>query len=242
MAFNPGDEVYVQRFLLGLDENDISPFYRTTVRKQVDRSVIVDMPDGTASQPVATSKITQHFGVLVIRIGDFNEDGLLDPLAKAVLHYCRMMLPGDTVRMIELRTENELEVLWGQHHGMCQQVVLIGHGSATDFQFGKASVSVIRLLQILAGPNPSPKEFISLGCETGKAAFGKPFSEAAFVARYLAPFHSIHGCVASLFAQTYLHERYIGGASANIAFKHAREHLGGAASFRRWDNGTMYTN
>jgi len=239
MAFQIGDQVYVPRSLLGLDENDVSPFYRTTVRERQNRSVRVDKPGGTLSDHIATSKITSNFGVLIIRIGDFNEDGLIDPLAKSVLHYCRMLLPSDSVRLIELRTEAELIRLWRDLHGMCHQVVIVGHGSPNGFLFGENNVSPDRLTEIFCAPQPSAKEFISLGCQTGYASFGSAFSRAACVSHFLAPFHSVHGCVASLFTQTFLHERLLATCSAKVAFKHAREDLKGAASFRLWENGTL---
>jgi hypothetical protein len=242
MAFNAGDKVYVLRSLLGLDENDISPFYQTKVSQQVRRSVIVDLPGGDQSKPIATSKITLNFGVLIIRIGDYKEEGLIDPLAKSVLHYSRMILPGDSVKLIEVRTEAELEYLWNVHHGMCAQVVLVGHGSKDGFLFGDKDVSAKRMADIFDGPNPGRKEFISLGCQTGLRGFGKGFSKAACVSHFIASFHSIHGSVASLFAQTYLYERYIRSSTVNMAFKHTREGLGAAVSLRLWENGDMYTD
>lgn len=239
MAFRVGDQVYVARSLLNLDENEISPFYRTVIRARQQRSVKVDMPDGAISDYIATSKIVSNFGVLIVRIGDFNEEGLIDPLAKSILHYCRMLLPGDSVRLVELRTENELSKLWADFHGMCHQVVLIGHGSPDGFLFGQTNVSSETLVEIFCTPNPSPKEFISLGCKTGYASFGKRFSRAPCVSHLIAPYHSVHGCGASLFTQTYFHERLLATRSAKVAFKHAREDLYGAASFRLWENGKL---
>lgn len=239
MPIQVDDQVYVPRKLLDLDENDVSPFFQTTVRARQDRSVQVDRPDGELSIPIATSKVATSFGVLIIRIGDFNEDGLLDPLAKSILYYCRMLLPGDSVRLIELRTEGELERLWGDLHQMCKQAVLIGHGSRNGFLFGQTEVTAARLTEIFSSPQPSRKEFISLGCKTGYSSFGKTFSAANCVSHYLAPFHSVHGCVASLFAKTFLHERLLAAHSAKVAFNHARKDLLGAASFRLWENGEL---
>lgn len=239
MAFMVGDQVYVARSLLGADPNDISPFYRTFVRQRRNRSVRVDKPNGDLSDFIATSKIVSNLGVLIIRIGDFNEDGLIDPLAKSVLHYSRMLLPADSVRLIELRTDVELVRLWGQYHGMCRQVVIVGHGAPRGYLFGDNNVSPDRLSEIFDAPQPSPKEFISLGCQTGYASFGKIFSNSPAVSHFLAPFHSVHGCVASLFTQTFLHERLLATFSAKVAFRHAREDLQGAASFRLWENGKL---
>jgi len=239
MPLQIGDQVYVRRSLLDLEDDDISPFYRTTIRVRQDRSVQVDKPDGNLSGRIATSKVATNFGVLIIRIGDFNEDGLLDPLAKSVLHYCRMLLPGDSVRLIELRTEAELITLWQMLHGMCEQVVLVGHGDAGGFLFGNENVAPAQLAEIFSAPNPTPKEFISLGCQTGKAEFGKVFSAAPCASEFIAPFHSVHGCIASLFTQTYLSERLLGSYSAKVAFRHARDDLLGAVSFRLWRNGNL---
>lgn len=239
MRLNIGDQVYVRRTLLGLADDDISPFYRTTVQARANRSVQVDQPGGTLSKLIATSKVATSFGVLIVRIGDFEEDGLLDPLAKSVLHYCRMLLPGDSVRLIELRTETELITLWGTLHSMCKQVVLVGHGDPGGFLFGNVNITPSRLAEIFAAPNPTAKEFISLGCQTGKAGFGKVFSASPCASEFIAPFHSVHGCIASLFTQTYLSERLIASFSAKVAFNHARDDLLGAASFRLWRNGNL---
>lgn len=239
MAFQIGEQVYVPRSVLGLDENAISPFHRTTVRARNERSVQVDLPDGSRSRLIATSKVSASFGVLIIRIGDFNEDGLIDPLAKSILHYCRMLLPGDAVRLVELRTEQELVRLWNDAHAVCKQVVIVGHGPPNGYLFGENSISPSRLADILCGPAAAPKEFVSLGCQTGLASFGKSFSKAACVSHFLAPFHSVHGCAASLFTKTYLHERLLAASSPKVAFKRARERLEGAASFRLWQGGNL---
>ncbi|MEQ8745522.1 hypothetical protein [Pyruvatibacter sp.] len=239
MAFDVGDQVYVARSLLGIDGNDVSPFYRTTVRARNNRSVRVDLPGGAQSGAIATSKVTANFGVLIVRIGDFNEGGLLDPLAKSVLHYSRMLLPGDSVRLIELRTEGELTTFWREIHGMCQQVIIVGHGAPDGYLFGSANITPQRLGEIFDAPNPTKKEFISLGCQTGYKAFGQPFSQTRCVSHFLAPFHSVHGCVASLFTQTFLNERLLASRSTRVAFKHARSDLKGAASFRLWENGKL---
>jgi hypothetical protein len=239
MVFQINDQVYVSRTILGLNGNSPSPFYRTIIRQRNNRSVRVDLPNGNLSNEIATSKIVANFGVLIIRIGDFEEDGLLDPLAKSVLHYCRLLLPSDAVRLINLRTESELETLWASLHGMCQHVVIVSHGSADGIRFGNQWTTPERLREIFEAPRPEVKEFISLGCETGWAKFGKSFSQATCVSHFLAPFHSVHGCVASLFVQTFLNERILASKSTKVAFKHARADLQGAASFRLWHNGTL---
>lgn len=239
MAFNIGDNVYVPRSLLGLDQNDVSPFYRTIVRDRANRSVRVDLPDGGLSDLIATSRISENFGILIVRVGDFNEEGLIDPLAKAILNYARMLLPGDSVRLVELRTTAEFSVFWARYHGMCKQVIFIGHGSDQGFYFGNDEVQAADFVNLIEGPAPAPKEYMSLACKTGYAAFGQAVSQSPAVSRFIAPFHSVHGCVASLFASTYLHERILASCSPKVAFNHARSDLLGAASFRLWTNGNL---
>jgi hypothetical protein len=239
VPYQIGEEVYVARAILGLDENHPSPFFRTKITSINKKSVKVDLLDGSQSYDIAKSKIARNFGVMIIRVGDFNEANLLNPLAKSVLHYCRMLLPGDSVQLIELRTEGELCEIWKNNHGMCQQVVIVGHGCPDGFLFGNQNVTPGRLGEIFDGPNPEKKEFISLGCQTGYQRFGGVFSKARCVSHFIAPFHSIHGCVASLFAQTFLHERLLSSKTHQIAFKHARSDLMGAASFRLWKNGKL---
>ena len=237
-----GSEVFVPRSQLGLDPNDVSPFYQTTVREKEDRSVRVDVPGGSLSDWVATSRLSLRMGILIIRIGDFEESQLIDPLFKSVLHFCRMLLPGDYVRAIEIRTIRELVRFWKDYHHGYRHVIFIGHGSSQNIFFGNRGVSASRLVQILGTTNPEPKEFISLCCKTGLKDFGKTFSGADFCDALLAPFHSIHGCIASQFCQSYLSFRLLDHKSIGIAFNKARENVIGAASFRLWQAGGFKAN
>lgn len=239
MAIEIGDTVYVPRSKLGLDEHGASPFYQTVVREREQRSVKVDVPGGELSELISTQKIWKNFGVLIIRIGDFDEDNLLDPLAKSILNYSRMLLPPDAVRLIELRTPEEFSTLWGRLHGMCQQVVLVGHGSKNGFLFGDQEVSSDDFVDLFDSPAPEAKEVISLACNTGYAGFGQVLSRSQRVSHCIGPFHKVHGCVATLFASTYLHERLLAFSSPKTAFNHARADLVGATSFRLWKNGNL---
>jgi hypothetical protein len=234
-----GDKVYVRRSILGLSDDAPSPFYSTTVRGKSKRSVSVDMPNGSLSGLVSSSKLYKSFGVLIIRIGDYEEANLLDPLAKSILHYCRMLIPGDDVRLIEIRELKELEFFWKKIHNLYQHVVIVGHGDNHGILFGAEEYPASEIISILEGPKPEKKEFISLGCKTGRAGFGKIFSQAKIVSHFIGPFHSISGSVASLFAQTYLNQRINGSLSAKVAFKHARADLLGAVSFRLWEKGEL---
>jgi hypothetical protein len=235
------DQVFVPRKLLGLDPNDVSPFWRTTVREKKEnaRSVRVDLPNGARSEWVATSKISRQLGILILRIGDYEEWKLIDPLFKSVLHFCNILLTGDYVRPFEVRTIRELIRFWRDHHAGYDQVVFVGHGSESSVMFGDRDLSARRLVQILAGANPQPKEFISLCCQTGQQPFAKPFSQSDICTAFLGPFHSVHGCIASQFCQNYLTNRLLDNQSIGVAFNNARRNLLGTASFRLWQGGIL---
>jgi hypothetical protein len=226
---------------LGLNQNDPSAFYKTKISDISKKTVKVDLPGGGQSANIAKSKIVKKFGVMIIRIGDFHEEAMLNPLAKSVLHYCKMLLSDDSVMLCELRTEGELKTIWEKNHGMCQHVVIIGHGSRDGILFGDKNVSPVQLGKIFDSVEASKKEFISLACETGVGSFGRSFSKSKCVSHFIAPFHEIHGCIASLFAQTFLHERILSSRTHKVAFKHARSDLMGAASFRLWEGGKLTT-
>jgi hypothetical protein len=234
-----GDRVFVPKTLLGLDVNDISPFHETVVRERRKRSVRVDVPGGGLSDWVGTRQIAINPGVLIIRIGDYQERQLLDPLLKSVLHFLRILLPEDHVRAEEIRTLEELEYLWRTNHGGYQQIILIGHGSPSSVLFGERRVSAAEMSETLASVGASPKEIISLCCETGKAGFGKQLSSSPACDHFIAPFHSIHGCVASQFCQNYMAARILDGHSVGTAFESAKRKLLGAATFRLWRAGKL---
>jgi hypothetical protein len=234
-------EVYVPRSAIGLDpDTPAGPFYRTKVREIHKRSVKVDMPTGPldVSDWVGTSKLVLHLGVLIVRIGDYKEAELIEPLCKSVMHFCRLLIPGN-LQVIEVRTVRELIHFWdGLHHGF-EQVILIGHGDHGHIYFGTRAVSAAALAKLFEKPSPSPKEIISLCCQTGQQPFAKAFSLSSACRAFVAPFHSIHGVTASQFCQSYLTRRLLGGDSVGIAFNQARKIHLGTASFRLWQNGKL---
>ncbi len=235
-------EVYVPRSAVGLDPSTPAwPFLKTKVRQIQELSVKLDISPYplTVSDWVGTSKICLRLGVLIVRIGDYKEADLIDPLCKSVLHFCRMLLPGDSVQVIVVRTVQELTHFWNGIHAGFEQVILIGHGDKIHIYFGNEGVSASALVQLLEKPSPSPKEFVSLCCQTGQSSFGKSLSLSSACGALLAPFHSIHGVTASQFCQTYLTRRLLEGRSIGIAFNQARETLLDAASFRLWQNGIL---
>jgi hypothetical protein len=239
-----GEHVYVPRTRMGLDSNAPSAFVSTTVRAVEGRSVRVDLPNGQGwSAPIATSAVHRNIGVLIFRIGDFaTELSLLDPLAKSVLQYFRLLLPDDMVGFCEIRSPQEFQKFWTAHHGGYSHVILIGHGRRDGLKFAVGDwIDAEMFGDALTAPDPVPvpKTFISLCCSTGYAAFGQRFSNYDVCDSLIAPFHSIHGAIASQFCQTFFAYHLLQGETTRVAFKHARKAIPGGTIFRLWQGGEM---
>ena len=238
MAHQPGDSVCVMRSVLGLGEAP-QPFYKTRIVDVVPHGVTVSMPDGTASHRIPSAKVEIGYGVLIIRVGDYDGSSPLDPLARSLKDYSSMILPGDNTRLLELRTLEEFEKLWAIYHAAYHQVILVSHGDENCMVFGDNEVTASDLVEVLNAQPTTPKEFIGLGCNTGDAAFARVFSSATCVSRFMASYHTVSPCTASVFVQTYLHERLIAVRTPNVAFRNARSDLYSAASYRKWVGGRL---
>lgn len=83
------------------------------------------------------------------------------------------------------------------------------------------------------------KTVIGLVCRSGKAGFGKWFSTYDAVGQFIAPFHEVHGAVASQFVQTFLAYHLLEGETVKVAFNHARASVPGGTSFRLWREGIL---
>lgn len=167
----------------------------------------------------------------------------LDPLAKSTLHYLRLLLEPDAIRLREVRTTIEIQRVWERYESVTSHVVLIGHGNPDSIRLLDCNRPVsgnefARFLQD-AAPTTAPKTFVSLSCLTGRQPFAKPFSQSEVCADFLAPFQSVHSAAASLFAQSYFAHHLLNGAGVIAAFTHARRAVGSGVSFRHWRNGDL---
>lgn len=98
-----GDSIYVPWARLGVTEDKPSALHRTKVISVQQRSVVVEMPEAT-TVTVASSAVLKSVGIAIIRIGDLEtERGLLDPLAKSVLQFCRLLNTDDSFTSAEPR-------------------------------------------------------------------------------------------------------------------------------------------
>jgi hypothetical protein len=205
-----------------------------------DRSIHVRLPDGTASRPIGSSKVHQSLGIALVSIGDFqSEDGLINPLSKSLLQFCRLLLPDDHIASVKIRAIGEFGEWWAIHHAAYTHIILIGHGDKTAIYFGVGGARLpISFDRRLSKHNASPKLFISLCCETGTAPFARDFSKLPFCKALIAPEKSIHGAVASQYLQTFLSLHLLQGKSIKIAFNNSNSLVPGIDRFSMWTAGT----
>ncbi|MBY3462669.1 hypothetical protein HFN80_01295 [Rhizobium laguerreae] len=149
MAYQVGDMVLVPSSML--ENGDDYPFalHRTTVTEVAARSIKVTQSDGSASAFIATSKCHKNIGICIINVGDnATEAALLDPLAKSLLQFCRLLMSDDYIRLLKVRSLAELELVWRPNAAAYSHVLLVGHGSGTEFKFAVDGwVGPARLLQ-----------------------------------------------------------------------------------------------
>lgn len=235
-----GDTVYVPRARLGLAVDGASAFWRSTVHSVMERSVEVDLPGGEMTS-VASSAAHLNMGVVIVRIGDYQtETTLLDPLKKSLLHYCRLLLPDDMVQAWDVRAPQELRELWKKNHRACSHLVVIGHGRDDAIRFGLDDwVDAATFAELLQASKVTQKIVTSLACKTGYAAFAQALSREKPCDVVMAPFHAVHGAVASQFCETLLAHHLLRGETLSIAFRHARASVPGAVIFRLWDHGKL---
>ncbi|UPH70216.1 hypothetical protein LGT41_0010400 [Abyssibius alkaniclasticus] len=212
-----------------------SSFVEKRVLAVEGRSVRVDVGNAE-TELVASSLCHRNIGVLMLNIGDLEtETTLLDPLGKSILQFCRLLVSDDFIHAYKVRSLQEIEVLWGRSHAAYSHVILIGHGSDASIKFANGDwIDTDAFMNVFDVAGVSAKTFISLCCETGYKAFGGAASSHNSCERFIGPFHSVHGAIASQFVQTFLVYHLLEGETATVAFKHARASVPGSTSFRLW--------
>lgn len=230
---------------LGIDRQTESAFLRTKVLEDVipsQRSVVVDLLDDGKSARVATSAVHRNVGVAVYAIGDIgSEKHLIDPLRKSVLHYLRLVLPPDALVCRSVRSVAELAECWSKHdYPGVSHVVLIGHGGQGGLSFAvDGLVDPTKIGKVFAVPGQCATTFISLCCKTGFGSFAKGFFKGFGDCIFIAPYHSVHGAIASQFVQTYLGHHFLDGKTFKVAFNKAQEDIPSGVQFRFWKNGEL---
>jgi hypothetical protein len=239
-----GDTVYVPRSLVVSDDPDIpegAELYMARVVEKVNKSVKLGLTRERTSSFIPTSKLSSRTGLLIVEVGDFEtETILLDRLHKSILQYSRLLFDDSEVRSIKIRSLEELRWFWAEKHGSCSNVLFVAHGSPNGIRFGRQMVQATEITAVLEHCNPTPKEIVSLCCQTGLRSFAKAFSESRCCDSFVAPFHSIHGATAALFYSSLLSHRLLRAKSLKVAFNNAKKAVETSASFRIWKNGFLH--
>ena len=236
-----GETVYVPcSRVADLDSTGVA-LYKTRVEQTRDRAITVRLPGGDPSDWIGSGLVHRDVGILILNIGDFEtEHTLLDPLAKSVTQFCRLLVPDDQIRSVRIRALGELKKFWRTNQRAYSHVIWIGHGSETGVKFAvdgwKDAGILAQELRVHGAPK---KTYVSLCCKTGYKSFGGVMSEAAICRNFIGPFHSVNGAVASQFCQTFLTSHLLDGRAPGVAFRHARESTPGSASFRLWNSGNL---
>lgn len=217
--------------------------YKTTVEEIEGKMVRVRLPGGDSSDWLGASLLHRDVGILILNIGDLEtEDTLLDPLAKSVLQFCRLLAPDDQVYGVKVRSLSELNRIWTKHQAAYSHVVWIGHGTQGGIKFAidglVTATQLAEALRVYGGPK---KVYISLCCNTGYKTFGSVLSKATICSTFIGPFHSVEGAVASQFCQTFLATHLLDGMTTGVAFNKARKSAPSGASFRLWNMGKLTT-
>lgn len=243
MTLKVNDSVYVPCVAFPELSNYDTALYKTKVLSTQKNSVSVQLPGGIASAYIGSSRVHKDVGILLIEIGDFaTESATLDPLAKSILQFCRLLVPDDQLRSVKVRGREELRKFWHLYQGAYSHVVLIGHGGEDLLSFEvDGDVKTGDIAGILKVKKAKPKLFISLACKTGFKSFGGVLSKETICRDFLGPFHSVHGALASQFCQTFLVSHLLDGKTTKVAFNHARLSVPGGVSFRHWHKGTLHT-
>jgi hypothetical protein len=238
-----GETVFVPRSILEKDLSSPSAFYQTCVLALEAKSALVDVGGGD-TELVATSKCQRNIGIGIIAVGDFDsEASLIDPLSKSLLQFCRLLCSDDYVALRKVRSVAELKGLWNLVHTNYSHVIFIGHGNGDAMKFAVDGwIRPDGMSDAIDIDEVSEKCIVNLSCQLGKAAYGKAFSEFDACGSFIAPFHSVEGTIASHFAQTFLINQLLHGETIKVAFRHARQWVASANSFRMWRNGSMITD
>lgn len=238
MPYAVEESVHIPSSKLGTA--DEYPFSMTlaTVREISERSVKVDLRDGTLSDDIPLSVVRKKLGLLIIEIGDYKtEETLLAPLKKSILQFTRLLLSDDYIKSYTIRTAGELKHIWRTQHAVTSHLILVGHGDANSLLFGKDTAvkanEFIDLLRTEQGVGEA-KQIISLCCKTGSKTFGGAVSGNPNIESFIGPASSVHGANASQFCQSYLTYLFLQGYKSSTAFEYARAASPGASDFVFW--------
>lgn len=241
--FDIGDSVYILRSSIGLDLDSHSIFFYSKVvdKKEVARGnkYKISFTDGTHSKWLDKYLLYKDVGVLIINIGDYDtEFSLLDPLQDIVTSYFKLLIAGDDVCSVKIRTMDELGSIWKRYHAKVSHVVFIGHGSIGGIKFGDLGMmgaSVITdVLEKESDQNTPAKYFMSLCCHSGRQEFGKLFSKSRLCKQFLGPLDTVMGAHAALYCQNFFTSSLMNNDTMPQALRDSNEIFSFMPDFESW--------
>jgi hypothetical protein len=235
------EKVFIPKSKIGIKNVEGSAFRESRVISVTGRTITIDsVNDAGRNVSVASSLAHRNIGFLIVRIGDFlTESTLLDPLAKSILQFARILVTDSFVSRIDIRTIEELKSYWAINHAVYSHIVFIGHGSADSVTFGAGDPATAQsFISALEIEGVQPKTILSLACETGKAPIAKAISASSVCNVFVAPYSAVHGADSSLFVQMFLNKHLLDGRTTMVAFKQAYEAIT-KCPFRIWEKGKL---
>lgn len=235
------EQVFIPKSKIGIKNVEGSAFRQCRVVAVADRTITIDLVNDDGNNVlVASSAAHRNIGFLIVRIGDFQtENTLLDPLAKSILQFARILVTDEFVSRIDIRTIEELRIYWAINHAVYSHIIFIGHGSADSVTFGVGDPPTAqRFISALEIEGVQPKTILSLACETGKAPIARDISDSSVCDGFVAPYSTVHGAVSSLFVQMFLNKHLLDGRTTMVAFKQTYEAIA-RCPFRIWEKGNL---
>lgn len=238
--YSTGELVWVPGEKLG--GNQPFALVQRNVRGQEQRSVLIDGPDASSIKVSSRLVHRNTLGFLVLRVGDMaTEASLLDPLAKSVLQYLRLLVQDDVVHAVSIRTREELTEYMQELGSGVSHVVVIGHGKSDALIMLRGRPLTAPDFLSAMGRGDTERTLISLACKTGRQAFSGVVSSSEGWREVVAPHDDVHGAGASLFLQFLLHTHLVHGHEFKTSARLADAATEGIR-FRHWRNGRLVSS
>lgn len=249
MAYEVSDHVLVPNSLVGRGDQTPSAlgvYSVTHVGSRGERAKSLQVDVAGVNRWVPRSKVHRNLGIYVVRIGDLSSETLLlDPLAKTLNHYLRLLVDESIFRLVYMRTFDEFTHFWTRHCGGVTHLLILGHGRKDGVKFvGEDGADRWMGSKDFAdcfekAPPKQELHVLSLACSTGYASFAGELSKSPSCADCTAPFLDVHGAIASQFCQSLFLDLLLNGRTWFVAVKHARKSILGTAGFRLWRDGKL---
>lgn len=229
--FAVGDTVLVPAQALGLSDPPFALVERE-VKQVTGRSVRVDTQGG-ASVLVGTQRVHEDFGVLLLCLGDFDtEPSLLDPMMASLHAYTSLLVPGDRVQSVKVRTVQEFTNRAKHLGGMATHVIVVGHCDGESFLMAEG-VPLTGEAFVESFDEPK-KTILSLACSSGRTAIGRSVARGSACREYVAPHQEVHGAAAVQYCTAYLTALLLDGRSPGRALSLGLGAIPRATHFRRF--------